>query len=107
VSQQEQGPPAGYVECLRKMIDGATRWLSVFPDVVTLRLAPKEIMYVGNLDERGVRLLAGDDVSARFLRAVDEASGHEATIFLVHCMAEFLPVERVRRVPLPIGAVQS
>lgn len=99
--------PPGYVATLRQMIDGAQRWLVVYPESVTIRLVPKGVMLVGSLDDAGVRLLAGDEPAIRFLRAVDAASNHEATIFLVHCMVEFLPAERVRRGVLPLSLVAS
>lgn len=89
--------PPGYVETAEQMIAAAQRWLAFFPARVTLRLAPSELMYVGNLDERGIALLAGDDVTKQFLRAIDKATNHQATIFLVHCIVDFLPPDRVRR----------
>lgn len=98
--------PPGYVQTLHDMIDGAKRWLAAHPDCVTIRVAPKEVMLVGALNERAVRLLAADEPTKRFLRAVDAASAHQATIFLLHCMLDFLPAERVTRADLPLSLVK-
>jgi len=88
------------------MIDAGQRWLAVFPVRVTLRLPPRRVAVISELTP-AIDLVAGDDVTRRFLRAVDDASDHQGTIMMLVVAVEFWPRERVRVLELSLSGLPS
>lgn len=91
-----------YNKTANQIIEAGNRWFAVFPARVTLKLPPRHVAVLSEL-EPAIELVAGDDVTKRFLHAVDDASKHAGTIMMLVVAVEFWPRDRVRVIELPLS----
>lgn len=78
------GGRAGYAAAMRKMALAAVAWVERRGvDGLAFTLPPDDgMMFIAPLGEDAIEMLGANDKTRDFLRALDAATGHEATAFL-------------------------